>query len=470
MRSTGTWMLVAAAGLVASAAAGPTIGVKPMAKAKARAVIAQNVLTGQTVSGREARHGRAAVIPYNTHFTNIGTEQLNWAWVTGDDYATGGAGSGSSYYVDTYVTTGPAGAGGIDFTYTLDNGTPTNPNDDLSVTAFTDAIFDDFAFDTGVADVTGTDTVTLLSMRHQFSMDNFSADDNGTPTNPNDDFFIPRNNTVATLFWAINDNGTPTNPNDDFPAFTGGVNLTYSFGANSSFNYSSADEDVSSLGVQIPGAGIVMQDWENFSPSHIDGDNGAGMVFTGGDDQSDGTATGLDSVVIPAAESIINTADLDRISTYDEAGASWFFAPTSDPTLIDPAADGNASDTTYTDIMLSGFGINWAFSVPVGANGNAGPGEYDLPGNLGYAFTVEFEGGCAADLTGSSDPNDPSYGVPDGDADADDFFFYLDLFVANNGDLSGSSDPNDPSYGVPDGDSDADDFFFYLDLFVAGCP
>ncbi|MFG0326123.1 MAG: PQQ-binding-like beta-propeller repeat protein, partial [Phycisphaerales bacterium JB037] len=28
--------------------------------------------------------------------------------------------------------------------------------------------------------------------------------------------------------------------------------------------------------------------------------------------------------------------------------------------------------------------------------------------------------GCAADLTGSSDPNDPSYGVPDGDADGDD--------------------------------------------------
>jgi hypothetical protein len=76
---------------------------------------------------------------------------------------------------------------------------------------------------------------------------------------------------------------------------------------------------------------------------------------------------------------------------------------------------------------------------------------------------------CPADLTGSSDPNDPSYGVPDGDADADDFFFYLDLFVANNGDLTGSSDPNDPSYGVPDGDSDADDFFFYLDLFVGPC-
>ncbi len=36
---------------------------------------------------------------------------------------------------------------------------------------------------------------------------------------------------------------------------------------------------------------------------------------------------------------------------------------------------------------------------------------------------------CPADLTGSSDPNDPTYGQPDGDSDADDFFYYLDLFV-----------------------------------------
>ncbi|MFG0326786.1 MAG: GC-type dockerin domain-anchored protein [Phycisphaerales bacterium JB037] len=35
---------------------------------------------------------------------------------------------------------------------------------------------------------------------------------------------------------------------------------------------------------------------------------------------------------------------------------------------------------------------------------------------------------CPADLTGSSDPNDPSYGTPDGVADGEDFFFYLDLF------------------------------------------
>ncbi|MFG0327545.1 MAG: M12 family metallo-peptidase [Phycisphaerales bacterium JB037] len=79
---------------------------------------------------------------------------------------------------------------------------------------------------------------------------------------------------------------------------------------------------------------------------------------------------------------------------------------------------------------------------------------------------------CPADLTGSSDPNDPSYGTRDGDADGDDFFFYLDAFASGNTgvcDLTGSSDPNEPSYDQPDGDCDGDDFFRYLDLFAQGC-
>ncbi|MFG0326638.1 MAG: GC-type dockerin domain-anchored protein [Phycisphaerales bacterium JB037] len=79
---------------------------------------------------------------------------------------------------------------------------------------------------------------------------------------------------------------------------------------------------------------------------------------------------------------------------------------------------------------------------------------------------------CPADLTGSSDPNDPTFGVPDGDADGDDFFFYLDAFATTDlgtCDLTGSSDPSEPTFGSPDADCDGDDFFFYLDLFVAGC-
>lgn len=79
---------------------------------------------------------------------------------------------------------------------------------------------------------------------------------------------------------------------------------------------------------------------------------------------------------------------------------------------------------------------------------------------------------CAPDLTGSSDPNDPTYGQPDGILDAADFFYFLDQFAAGNlaaADLSGSTDPNDPGYGNPDGVLDAADFFFYLDAFAEGC-
>mgnify|MGYP001203513867 CR=1 FL=1 len=80
---------------------------------------------------------------------------------------------------------------------------------------------------------------------------------------------------------------------------------------------------------------------------------------------------------------------------------------------------------------------------------------------------------CRPDLSGSTDPNDPNYGVPDGLVDASDFFYFLDQFAGGNlavADLSGSTDPNDPGYGVPDGSLDASDFFYFLDIFVAGCP
>jgi len=80
---------------------------------------------------------------------------------------------------------------------------------------------------------------------------------------------------------------------------------------------------------------------------------------------------------------------------------------------------------------------------------------------------------CAADLTGSADPNSPDFGIPDGVLDATDFFFYLDRFAADDlsvADLTGSIDPNSPAFGIPDGLIDASDFFFYLDLFAQGCP
>jgi len=72
--------------------------------------------------------------------------------------------------------------------------------------------------------------------------------------------------------------------------------------------------------------------------------------------------------------------------------------------------------------------------------------------------------GALADLTGAGD------GGPDGSIDADDFFAYLDLFAAGDAraDLTGSSNPDDPAYGRANCSIDADDFFFFLDAFVGG--
>ncbi len=67
---------------------------------------------------------------------------------------------------------------------------------------------------------------------------------------------------------------------------------------------------------------------------------------------------------------------------------------------------------------------------------------------------------CRADVTGSSDPRDGTYGEPDGDVDSDDFFYFLDSLA--RGDLAVCDIDND-------GDCDADDFFGYLSLFALGC-
>lgn len=91
-----------------------------------------------------------------------------------------------------------------------------------------------------------------------------------------------------------------------------------------------------------------------------------------------------------------------------------------------------------------------------------------------FAACIEIIGPeCPADLTGTSDPNSPSYGEPDGVLDSSDFFYFLDQFAAANldvADMSGSSSPGSGMYGVPDGVLDGSDFFYFLDLFDSGCP
>ncbi len=53
----------------------------------------------------------------------------------------------------------------------------------------------------------------------------------------------------------------------------------------------------------------------------------------------------------------------------------------------------------------------------------------------------------SGDLTGSEDPNDPAFGVPDGSKDAQGCFFYLDAWARGEfgiADLTGTYDPDDP--------------------------
>jgi hypothetical protein len=144
---------------------------------------------------------------------------------------------------------------------------------------------------------------------------------------------------------------------------------------------------------------------------------------------------------------------------------------------------GVASYRTRVIRMMGGTlvaetpGMPFPASPDVDAIINSSWGEFGADANLSHADIVAFIDSiippCLADLSGSADPNDAAYGMPDGLVDASDFFFYLDKFVAGDlavADLTGSADPNDPAYGMPDGMIDASDFFFYLDAFVAGCP
>ncbi len=72
----------------------------------------------------------------------------------------------------------------------------------------------------------------------------------------------------------------------------------------------------------------------------------------------------------------------------------------------------------------------------------------EVGNNSGAAYLFSTVFSCPADLDGDSD------------ADADDFFFYLDAFAAGD---AGICDTDG------DGDCEADDFFAYLDLFILPC-
>jgi len=81
--------------------------------------------------------------------------------------------------------------------------------------------------------------------------------------------------------------------------------------------------------------------------------------------------------------------------------------------------------------------------------------------------------GVPGDLSGSADPTDPAYGVPDGIGDAIDYSYFIDQFAAGNpavADLTGSANPASPAFGIPDGIIDSADHFFFIADLGRGCP
>jgi len=148
----------------------------------------------------------------------------------------------------------------------------------------------------------------------------------------------------------------------------------------------------------------------------------------------------------------------ETLGDFDGDGLFW---GVDEALLADTIAqrDGGPTDgdgVVNGQVQIIGFGVNFDL--------------FDVNSD-GVIEQADLSGLCSADLTGSLDPNNPAYGVPDGIVDASDFFFYLDEFAdgESSADLTGSLDPNSPDFGVPDGNIDANDFFFYLQLFANGC-
>lgn len=133
------------------------------------------------------------------------------------------------------------------------------------------------------------------------------------------------------------------------------------------------------------------------------------------------------------------------------APGAWSFA-------VAPA-DGSDADVSLEGVHDLGGGV-YDLDVRVGSGEGAALVNVTV---LGGARPVTLMPPATLRvLDGRADVNE------DGEVDINDLFAYLDLFVAADpaADFTGTSEPSDPGYGVPDGSLDAADFFYLLDLMA----
>ncbi len=115
---------------------------------------------------------------------------------------------------------------------------------------------------------------------------------------------------------------------------------------------------------------------------------------------------------------------------------------------VDFDLDNNFLEAYYNGELIASGDVNARINGLVEIQSIDLFGPHAVPQYFDDLSIQPTSGGCAADLDG------------DDDADADDFFAYLDAFAAGDFDVCDLDD---------DVDCDADDFFGYLDLFAQGC-
>lgn len=120
---------------------------------------------------------------------------------------------------------------------------------------------------------------------------------------------------------------------------------------------------------------------------------------------------------------------------------------------------GAHSDYCRVDVDPENQRVFWVHHAMPGS----GP-DRELPGRSTWVVALAPIY-CPADLTGSSDPQSTEFGVPDGNVDTEDWYYFLAAYSNNNLDV----DMSGPQAGVPDFTLTQDDLDYFGAVFSDPC-